>query len=289
MKKRTILITGASSGIGKETALTLAKEGHRLIIHGRDEVRTKQVYDEIVATGHTDVIMLTADFSLMSEVAKFAEQIKEKVDHIDVLYNNAGGQFGEKREVTDEGHEKTFAINMLAPFLLTKLLLPLLKKGNSSRVVTQSSECYRMSEPILDDIELENHYTFGKAYDLSKLYVWWIMREFHETAKREGIDNITFNTVEPGTALATDLGRVSKYIPEMQEMIKQYEAYSWSISEAAATGLYLITSVEVEGVSGKFYGNGQEKEIAEKWFSEEGQKIIWNYCTKACEKYLNIK
>ncbi len=286
MSKKTVLITGASSGIGRETALTLAKKDYKLMIHGRNPEKTKAVYDEVIQAGNEDVIMFTADLSLMSEVAKLAEEVKAETDHLDVLYNNAGGQFGMEREVTSEGHEKTFAINMLAPFLLTKLLLPLLEKSESARIVTQSSESYQQGgDPILDDIELENHYSFGTAYGLSKLYVWWLMREFDKRLKEKNIKNVTVNSVEPGTALSTGLQRVSGQIPEMQKLMKQFEQYSWSIPEAAATGLYMITSPEVEGVSGKFYGNKKEKDIDPKWISEEGQKQIWDYCTKACEKY----
>ena len=214
MSKKIVLITGASNGIGKETALELAKGNYQLIIHGRNPERTKKVYDEIIALGNYDVSMITADFSLLSEVAKFADKVKAQVDHLDVLYNNAGGQFGEEREVTTEGHEKTFAINMLAPFLLTKLLLPLLEKSASARIVTQSSESYQQSgDPILDDIELKNHYSFGAAYGLSKLYVWWVMREFAKRLKENNVQNVSVNTVEPGTALSTGLQRVSGKIP----------------------------------------------------------------------------
>lgn len=288
MSKKIILITGASNGIGKETALTLAKEDYQLIIHGRNLKRTKAVYDQIIAMGNSDVSMLTADFSLMSEVVKFANQVKEQVDHLDVLYNNAGGQFGEKREVTAEGHEKTFAINTLAPFLLTKLLLPLLEKSDSARIVTQSSESYQQSgAPILDDIELKDHYSFGAAYGFSKLYVWWLMREFDKRLQARNIKNVTVNSVEPGTALDTGLQRVSGKIPAMKKLMDEYQQYSWPISKAAETGLYMITSPEVEGLSGKFYGNKQEKEIAPEWISESGQKTIWDYCTKVLEPYLS--
>ena len=287
MSKKIVLITGASNGIGKETALELAKGNYQLIIHGRNPERTKKVYDEIIALGNYDVSMITADFSLLSEVAKFADKVKAQVDHLDVLYNNAGGQFGEEREVTTEGHEKTFAINMLAPFLLTKLLLPLLEKSASARIVTQSSESYQQSgDPILDDIELKDHYSFGAAYGLSKLYVWWVMREFAKRLKENNVQNVSVNTVEPGTALSTGLQRVSGKIPEMQKLIDEYQQYSWSIPEAAATGIYMITSPDVEGVSGKFYGNKKEKEIDSKWYSENGQEQIWDYCNEASEKYL---
>lgn len=287
MTKKIILITGASNGIGKETALELAKENYQLIIHGRNPERTKAVYDEIIALGNHDVSMITADFSLLSEVAEFADKVKAQVDHLDVLYNNAGGQFGEEREVTSEGHEKTFAINMLAPFLLTKLLLPLLKKSASARIVTQSSESYQQGgDPILDDIELKDHYSFGAAYGLSKLYVWWVMREFARRLKENKVQNVSVNTVEPGTALSTGLQRVSGKIPEMQKLMDEYQQYSWSIPEAAATGLYIITSPDVEGVSGKFYGNKKEKEIDPKWYSEDGQEQVWDYCNQAAKKYL---
>ncbi|WP_257607673.1 SDR family NAD(P)-dependent oxidoreductase [Weissella sagaensis] len=286
MSKKIILITGASNGIGRETALTLAKQNYQLIIHGRNSERTKEVYDEIIAAGNHDVSMITADLSLMSEVVKFADQVKSQVDHLDVLYNNAGGQFGLEREVTAEGHEKTFAINMLSPFLLTKLLLPILEKSDSARIVTQSSDSYRSAEPILDDIELENHYDFGSTYGLSKLYVWWLMRGFDEHLKAEGITNVTVNSIEPGTALDTGLQRVSGKIPEMQQLMDQYKEYSWSIADAASTGLYVITSPDLEGVSGKFYGNKQEKNIESKWLSESGQKQVWDYTKKTLQDYL---
>ncbi|HCA30805.1 MAG TPA: ketoreductase, partial [Ruminococcaceae bacterium] len=103
MFKKIILVTGASSGIGKETVLTLAKQRHTVIMHGRDVQKTKAVYEEIKkATGSKNLDMITADLSLMSEVKKFADKIREKYDHLDVLINNAGGQFGTTKEVTME-------------------------------------------------------------------------------------------------------------------------------------------------------------------------------------------
>ena len=285
---KTVLITGASNGIGKYTAVELAKQGYQLIIHGRNPERTKAVYDEIIkGTGNRKITMLTADFSLMSEVKRFADDVKDHTDHLDILYNNAGGQFGNEREATAEGHEKTFAINTFAPFLLTNLLLPLLEKSESARIVTQSSESYRGGgDPILGDIELENHYSFGAAYGLSKLYVWWVMRQLNGNLQEKGIKNVTVNCVEPGTALDTGLQRVSGEIPEMKALMEQYRAYSWPISKAAECGIYMMTSPEVEGVTGKFYGDCKEKNIDPKWISAEGQKVIWDYCSKACEQYL---
>lgn len=284
---KTILITGASSGIGKETALTLAKQGHALIIHGRNPQKTTEVFNEIVSlTGNKNITMFTADLSLMSEVKRFADEVKKQYDKIDVLINNAGGQFGSEREITAEGHEKTFAINTLAPFLLTTLLMKPLINSDSGRVVTVSSESYRQSgQPILNDIELKDHYSLTKAYAFSKLYVFWIMQQFVTELNKAGIQNVTINTAEPGSA-STSLGRISASKGIMKIVYFLWKPMMWSVDKAAATSIYLAVSDDVEGVTGKFFGNCKIKNINSKWISKEGQRIIWNYCSKACEEYL---
>ncbi|MDR1631855.1 MAG: SDR family NAD(P)-dependent oxidoreductase, partial [Dysgonamonadaceae bacterium] len=210
MESKIILVTGASDGIGKETAKTLAKQGHTVIIHGRNPQKTQAVYEEIKAeSGNDKIEYLTADFLSFAEIQRFADNIKQKYDRLDVLVNNAGAQFTDKRETTNEGHEKTMTINVFAPFLLTTLLLDLLKKSPAARVVTVSSASHKMGgRPDLTDIELKSRYTMGRAYGLSKLYVIWVMRHFVSEMKKSGINNITFNTVHPGSAM-TNLARES--------------------------------------------------------------------------------
>ena len=180
MHKKIILVTGASSGIGTQTALTFAKQGHTVILHGRDALKTESIFKEIRQQTHNEhLAWFVADLSLLSEVQQFAIKIKEKYPKIDVLVNNAGGQFGFKRETTSEGHEKTMAINVLAPFLLTALLMECLANSAAPRVVTVSSDSYRQGgKPRLDDIELQENYSLTRAYGLSKLYVFWVMRAF---------------------------------------------------------------------------------------------------------------
>lgn len=143
MEHKIILVTGASDGIGKETAKALAMQGHTIILHGRNKQKTQAVYEEIKAeTGNDKIDMLLADFLSFAEVKRFADSVKQKYDHLDVLVNNAGAQFTDKRETTNEGHEKTMVINVFAPFLLTTLLLDLLKKkqiGTSSNRFVSST------------------------------------------------------------------------------------------------------------------------------------------------------
>lgn len=283
---RIILITGASSGIGKETALELAKQGHRLIIHGRDPEKTKAAYDEIVKeSGNSDIEMLTVDLSLMSEVKRFADEIASRYDHLDVLINNAGAQFGNDRLVTPEGHERTFAINTLAPFLLTYLLMPLLEKSDSARVVTVSSESYKAGgEPDWNDVEFEKDYSLFRSYGLSKRYVWWLMREFADRLKEKGVENVAVNTCEPGSAV-TGLSRESGKLWYFKVIGVLWMPMMRSVRTAAATSVYLATSPEVEGRTGGFYGKCRVKRIKDEFISKGSQERIWDYCMKATEGY----
>jgi len=287
VEKKIILVTGASSGIGKETALTLAKQGHTIIMHGRDEKKTQQVFEEVKAeSGNADIYMYTADLSLKAEVVKMADLIKDKFDHIDVLINNAGGQFGKQREVTVEGHEKTFAINVLAPFLLTNRLLPLVKKSKSGRIITVCSESVRQGgKVLLDDIEFAEKYSISRSYGLTKRYAWWIMRQYAKNLQAAGINNVTVNCLEPGSAI-TGLQRVSGEELMMKVVMALWKPLFQSVEKAAQTSIYLATSEEVEGVTGKFFGNCKEKTYPAKLVSDEGQKGIWDYCYKACSEYL---
>lgn len=288
MDKKIILVTGASSGIGKVTALALAKQGHTVILHGRDAEKTKAVYEEIKKeTGSGSLDMITADLSLMKEVEKFADAVKTKYDRLDVLINNAGGQFGSKREETSEGHERTMAINLLAPFLLTHLLLGHLQKSVSARVVTVSSESYRQGgAPNLMDIELKDNYSMARAYGLSKLYVYWVMQQFAEKARKENISNVTFNTVEPGSA-KTDLARISIQDTMMKIIGLLWLPMMWSVEKAAATSIFMATAKEVEGITGKFYGKSKEKNIRDKYRSRDGEKAVWDYCLSVCGAFLD--
>lgn len=287
MNKKIILVTGASSGIGKETALTLAKQGHTVIIHGRDAEKTKAVFMEIQKeTNNKNLDMMIADLSLMSEVKDFAEKIKAKYDRLDVLINNAGGQFGNKRELTKEGHEKTMAINVFAPFLLTYLLIDVLKNSPSARVVTVSSASYTVGgKAKLDDIELQDDYSMSKAYGLSKRYVIWVMRHFVTEVKKQGISNITFNSLEPGSA-DTDLGRVSTQDFLAKIVFSLWKPMMWSLQKAAATSIYLATSDELEGITGRFYGNCKEKKIKKKFVPKDDEQKLWDYCMDVCAAYV---
>jgi NAD(P)-dependent dehydrogenase (short-subunit alcohol dehydrogenase family) len=287
MESKIILVTGASDGIGKETAKTLARQGHSVIVHGRNAQKTQAVYEEIKAeTGNNNIDMFVADFLSLVEVKRFSDKIKQKYDHLDVLVNNAGAQFTDKRETTNEGLEKTMVINVFAPFLLTTLLLDLLKKSPSARVVTVSSAAHGMSgKPYLDDIELKDHYTMGRAYGLSKLYVIWVMRRFVSEMKKTGVTNITFNSVHPGSA-PTNLARESSKSLKFRIIMFLWTPMLNSVAKGASSSIKAATSPELEGVTGKYFGLKGEEKPNDTYYSPENENIIWEYCKKITEGYL---
>lgn len=287
MGNKIILVTGASDGIGKETAKALAKQGHTIIMHGRSLQKTKSAYEEIKAeSGNDKITYLTADFLSLAEVRQFADKIKQKYDRLDVLVNNAGAQFTGKRETTLERHEKTMTINLFAPHLLTMLLLPLLKKSSSARVVTVASTAHKMAgKPDLNDIELNNNYSMGKAYGLSKLYVIWIMRHFVSEMKRAGVNNITFNTVHPASATSS-LGRESTKSLSTKIIYFLWKPLMKTAAQGAASSIYAAISSELEGVTGKYYELKGEEKPSEKYYSPENEQIVWNYSINIIKPYL---
>jgi len=287
MDNKIILITGASDGIGKETAKALAKQGHTIIMHGRNPQKTKAAYEEVKAeSGNNKIEYLITDFLSLAEIKKFADNIKHKYDHLDILVNNAGAQFTGKRESTVEGHEKTMTINLFAPFLLITLLLPLLKKSPSARVVTVSSAAHKMGgKPDLNDIELMNNYSMGKAYGLSKLYVIWIMRHFVSEMRKAGVHNVTFNTVHPASATSS-LGRESTKSWGTKLIYFLWKPLMKTATEGAASSIYAATSPKLESVTGKYYGLKGEEKPSDKYYSLEYEQIVWDYCKKITEDYL---
>ena len=287
MDNKVILITGASDGIGKETAKALAKQGHTIIMHGRNPQKTKSAYEEVkTKSGNNNIEYLVADFLSLAEIKRFADNIKQKYDRLDVLVNNAGAQFTGKRETTAEGHEKTMSINVFAPHLLTILLLPLLKKSPSARIVTVASAAHKMAgKPTLSDIESKNNYSMGKAYGLSKLYVIWIMRHFVSEMAKAGIGNITFNTVHPASATSS-LGRESKKSLTTKIIYFLWRPLMKTAAEGAASSIYAATSPDLEGITGKYYGLKGEEKPSDKYYSPKNEQIVWDYSMNIIKPYL---
>ena len=195
MKGRVCLITGANSGIGKATALELAGMGATLVIVARDKQKGENAMSEIRSdTGNNSIELLLADLSSLQSVRELAQQFQAKYYKLHVLINNAG-LFNQRRHVTPDGYEATFAINYLAPFLLTNLLLDELRSSTPSRIVNVSSVGHYNGHINFDDINMEKNYGGWKAYQQSKLALVLFTRELAKKLQGTGV---TVNSVHPG-------------------------------------------------------------------------------------------
>jgi NAD(P)-dependent dehydrogenase (short-subunit alcohol dehydrogenase family) len=201
MAGKTMLITGATSGIGRATALGLARMGADLAITGRDRGRTEDAAPAIRAAGGGRVDLFIADLSFQREVRELAEEVLQSLSRIHVLINNVGGYF-DTRHVTADGLERTFALNHLAPFLLTSLLLEKLKQSASARVVTVSSNAQATGRIDFSDLQGARSYSGARAYSQSKLANVLFRYELARSLKGT---SVTANALHPGV-VSTSFG-----------------------------------------------------------------------------------
>jgi NAD(P)-dependent dehydrogenase (short-subunit alcohol dehydrogenase family) len=289
MDSKTIFITGATNGIGKDTAKALAQQGHFVVIHGRDTVKTQAVCEEIKSeTGSNTVDYLIADLLSLSEVRRMADEFKKKYDRLDVLINNAGAVFNRQRETTKEGLEKTMTLNLFAPFLLAELLLEVLEKSPSARIINVASVAHKMGgKPDLSDIQSEKIYANFKVYGLSKLYLIWITHYLSDILIEKEIKNITVNTLHPGV-ISSGFGNGANKGLFVDFIFKLSKYLLTSAKKGAETSVYLATSNDVENVTGKYFNQRQKiTETDKRYDSAENRKIVWNYCMQIVKPYFN--
>jgi len=279
MGNSTALITGATGGIGKATALALAREGYTVIIHGRNVQKTQQVCAELKeASGNHNIDVLVADMFSLQDISRMALTFKQKYDRLDVLINNAGGIMSNERETTADGIEKTIAMNLLAPFLLTGLLMDLIKKSPDGRVINVSSNSHKLNaRPDLGDIDLQQHYEPLRAYGNAKLFLIWITQHMAAQLQEQGIRNVTVNTMHPG-AVATNFGAESNLGAVLNFIAKLARPLFKTPEQGADTIVYLATSAEVAHTSGKYFVNRKQAKVADKYYSAQNEKTIWDYC-----------
>jgi retinol dehydrogenase-12 len=265
---RLVLITGSTGGIGKRAALVLAKQGWHVIVQGRDPAKAERAANELKQeSGNAKIDFLVADLSSLKAVRALAAEVKQRYGRLDVLLNNAGAM-NPKREVTADGYERTFATNHLAYFLLTNLLLPELQKGNKPRVVNVSSDAHRSGPLKFDDLMAERGYTAFGQYGRSKLANILFTRELARRAKGVGI---TVNCLHPGFVASDFLSKGGLW-----SLIKPI-AYLFAIDEeqGAKTSVYLASSPEVEGVSGKYFVRCKEKQPKRFAEDDEAARRLW--------------
>ena len=272
MQGKTVLISGATNGIGKQSALELAKMGAQVVIIGRNKAKTDEALREIqTGSGNKDVHALIADLSSMAEVRQVAGDFRKQFSRLDVLLNNAGGVFVSRQETVD-GYEMTFALNHLSYFLLTNLLLDMLKASAPSRIVNVASEAQSGGTLDFNDLQLKNSYGMGgfKAYSQSKLMNVMFT---YELARRLAGSGVMANVLHPGF-VNTGFGRNNRGL--MQMIMSVITLFAIKVEDGAQTSVYLASSPEVEGVTGKYFDKSKPKQSSAVSYDEAAQKRLWD-------------
>jgi retinol dehydrogenase-14 len=269
MGGKTVLITGGTSGIGKATAVALAAMGANVVVVGRNPERGEAAVDEIKAQSHSESVeMMLADLSVQAEVRRLAEEFLRRHDRLDVLANNAG-LVQSKRTETPDGIETTLAINHLAPFLLTNLLIERLEQSAPSRVITVSSEAQRLGNMDFENMQSRRKYRGFPVYGMTKLAN--IMFTY-ELAERLDGTGVSANCLHPGS-VGTNFGQNNR--GAMVLFFRTFKPFMRSPEQGADTLIWLSSSSEVDGVSGKYFSDRKEIEAKKVAYDPAARRRLW--------------
>ncbi|XP_008822417.1 retinol dehydrogenase 14 [Nannospalax galili] len=284
MHGKTVVITGANSGLGRATAAELLRLGARVIMGCRDRARAEEAAGQLLrelrqsgspepdAGAGGELVVKELDLASLSSVRAFCGELLQEESRLDVLINNAG-VFQCPYMKTEDGFEMQFGVNHLGHFLLTNLLLGLLKSSAPSRIVVVSSKLYKYGDINFEDLNSEQSYNKSFCYSRSKLANILFSREL---ARRLEGTNVTVNVLHPGI-VRTNLGR-HIHIPLLVRPL--FNLVSWAFFktplEGAQTSIYLASSPEVEGVSGRYFGDCKEEELLPKAMDESVARKLWD-------------
>ena len=274
MRGRTVIVTGASSGIGKATAIGLAKLGATVVMACRDKTRGEAALAEVRASSKSpSACVMTLDLASQDSVRKFAQDFSAQFQRLDVLVNNAGVMVS-KREFTPDKIVTTFAVNYLSHFLLTNLLLGKLKSSAPSRIINVTSAVHREAHINFGNLQEKKGYKQFKSYAQSKLATVLFT---YELAKRLRGTGVTANCVHPGT-VATNLGRQDPGF--LGAFMKLTTAFLATPEEGAKTPVYLASAPALVQVTGKYFVNMSEQASSPESYDEAEARRLWKESEK---------
>jgi retinol dehydrogenase 14 len=270
MRGQICLVTGASSGLGKATALGLAKLGAQVVMVCRDDDLGEAARQDIIKqSGNENVELLVVDLSSLARVYELAEQVKHRYNQLHVLINNAG-VYLRKRQVTKDDFEQTFVVNYLASFLLTNLLLELLQASAPARIITVAGAYHRRGHLHFDDLQLTQGYTGAIANNQAQLARVLFT---YELARRLEGTGVTANCLHPGSVRTNIMRAMPKAAQFLADTL--FRPFFKSPEKGAETILYLATSPEVEAVSGKYFVNKHPVLSSRDSYNSELAKRLW--------------
>lgn len=274
MKDKVIIITGANAGIGKETTRALAMKGATIVMACRNLDKAIPVCELIKDESSNPLIeVMYLDLAWLNSIRSFANQFNAKYQQLNVLINNAG-TFNMKREETKDGFEKTMGVNYLGPFLLTNLLLPVIKATPNARILNLGSDAHYSGEIDLNDLQNEKRYFGFKAYANSRLATVFFTQEL---AERLLNTSVTVNALHPGH-VATGIWNLWPKQNRLQSVLnKVLNMFMISPEQGAQTSIYLATSGDIAGITGKYFDNKETKLPSPKCIDKELQVALWQH------------
>lgn len=277
MREQFVLVTGSTDGIGRITAQSLARMGATVLLHGRDPEKCLTVRDEIwQASGNPKLEYFVADFSSLADVRHMVASIRETHNRLDVLINNAGilpvDSDKERRHLSVQGYDLCLAVNYLAPFLLTNLLLPSLSAAGAARIINVVSKAQESLD--FKDLMLADHYRPMRAYARSKLALAMFTFELGERLEK---DHITVNCVHPGTLLDTKM--VRRAFPQSRG----------SAESGAEVEVYLAAGPELEGVSGVYFDRTTRAQAHPQAYDPQAREKLWQLSLELTDLATGLK
>jgi len=270
------VVTGATNGIGKITARELAKKGYRVVLVARNAEKAARTATEIAAAAPGSLVeTILCDMSSQRQIRAAAAELRHRHDRLHVLVNNAGGIWM-KREVTEDGLERTFAVDHLGYFLLTNLLLPQLRQGTPSRVVNVASEASKVGKIDFDDLQGEKRYNPGRAYAQAKLANILFSNELSRRLQGSGV---TSNALHPG-AVASGFGFNDPGI--FRFVVTIARPFLIGEEKGARTSIYLASSPDVEGVTGGYFVKCQPRLPPRRARDPETARRLWEVSERMC-------
>ena len=277
MHDKIVLITGGSSGIGKETTRALAHKGATIVMACRDIAKAGKASDEIKnETGNSNIDIMLLDLASLDSIREFARNFLKKYDRLHVLINNAG-VFCMKREETADGFEKSIGVNHLGTFLLTNLLLPIIRKTPGARIVNVASDGHYQAQIDLNDLQFTKNFNSMKVYGASKMAMVIFTLDLAERLKGTGI---TVNALHPGNVATNmwDLWPNGKWYQVI--LSKIIHLFLISVEEGARTVIHLASSDDVQNITGKYYSKMKLKDVSPKCKDQKLQKDLWRLSEK---------
>ena len=279
MQQKNIIITGATDGIGLAAAKSIASKGYHVGLVGRNPDKGKKAIDEIfLHSGNNNLDFFECDLSLVTNVKDLADRIKQKYSKIDVLLNNAGGA-NKTKQITSEGLEKTFATNQMNYFVLSTELLNILSESNDGRIVNVASNAHIGAEVDYENVNSEKNFSAWTSYCVSKLMN--IMSTYQLASMQ---DKVSVNVLHPGfvdTNIAGNEGNLIKYIVKFGAKM-----FARTVDNGADSSIYLSTSDEVKGISGKYFFKCREIRSSRASYVKEDWQKVWDLCSEYKNKLI---